>query len=359
MANQLMPIGKPTYFDGNVRKYDQNAFGFFYCKITSPINLNHPILQRRIKTSEGIRTIAGLGTWTGWIFSGEMDNAMTKGYTFEILKGYLFDKGDIFSEYVTKMYNLRKQYEKGHAMNLIAKLLLNSLYGKFGMKMTMTKVDMYDTYTDEGKEEFKEMLDTYGESVEDYIQIDDTFIIVRDSQLSLKYDEDLDMFHGQDVNIAIASCITATSRVFMSFFKNNSDYNLYYSDTDSIVIDKALDPSFIGNELGQLKLEHKIKKAIFLAPKVYCLIDTNGNKTLKIKGINHDVASQFLFEDLEDLLLENSSKQVTQEKWYKKVINGEISIQDIVYTLKATSNKRASIYNNGVFSDTRPYNYDE
>ena len=113
MAKTLMPIGKPIAFSGDIRKVEPNAFGFFYCKITSPDNLLHPILQRRIKTANGLRTIAGLGSWTGWIFSAEMDNAMKFGYQFEIFNGYQFETGDIFSDYVNKMYNLRLQFEKG------------------------------------------------------------------------------------------------------------------------------------------------------------------------------------------------------------------------------------------------------
>jgi DNA polymerase type B, organellar and viral len=97
MAKHLMPIGKPIKFVGDIRKMEPEAFGFFYCKMTSPDNLNHPILQRRIKTSEGIRTIAGLGSWTGWISSLELDNAVKYGYQFEILNGYQFERGDLFS----------------------------------------------------------------------------------------------------------------------------------------------------------------------------------------------------------------------------------------------------------------------
>ena len=95
-------------------------------------------------TSEGIRTIAGLGSWHGWIFSKEMDNAVKYGYQFEILKGYQFKKTNIFSEYINKMYELRLQYLKGDAMNLTAKLLMNSLYGKFGMKSETTKIEILD-----------------------------------------------------------------------------------------------------------------------------------------------------------------------------------------------------------------------
>ena len=58
-----MPVGKPTYFKGDITKLDPNAFGFFKCKIIAPLNLKHPIIQTHVKTNEGIRTISPLGTW--------------------------------------------------------------------------------------------------------------------------------------------------------------------------------------------------------------------------------------------------------------------------------------------------------
>lgn len=82
MAKHYMPLGKPIVFEGDIRQYESDSYGFFYCKITSPAFLLHPILQRRIKTSEGLRTIAGLGSWEGWIYSTEMDNAARFGYQF-------------------------------------------------------------------------------------------------------------------------------------------------------------------------------------------------------------------------------------------------------------------------------------
>jgi hypothetical protein len=62
------------------------------------------------------------------------------GYTFKVLNGYKFNRGDIFSKYVSTLYNLRLTYTKDNPMNLIAKLLMNSLYGKFGMKTDITEV---------------------------------------------------------------------------------------------------------------------------------------------------------------------------------------------------------------------------
>jgi hypothetical protein len=48
-----------------------------------------------------------------------------------------------------------------------------------------------------------------------------------------------------NINIAIASAVTAYGRIHMSQFKDPKfmskyDYNLYYSDTDSIYIDRPL-----------------------------------------------------------------------------------------------------------------------
>jgi hypothetical protein len=254
MAKTLMPIGKPIVFDGDIRKIDPEAFGFFYCKINSPEYLEHPILQRRIKTADGVRTIAGLGTWEGWISSNEMDNAMKFGYTFEILNGYQFEKGDIFSAYINKMYNLRLEYEKGHPMNLTAKLLMNSLYGKFGMKLETTSIEMYDTSNELENELFHEMLEAYGQTVQDWIKIDNHFLTVRKSLANYKYNEDEDMYHGLDVNIAIASAITGGARIWMSVLKNSSIFRLFYSDTDSIIVDKPLPAFMVGTELGQFKL---------------------------------------------------------------------------------------------------------
>jgi hypothetical protein len=61
MKNFDMPVGKPIQFFGDIRKIDSEAFGFFYCKIISPENLKHPILQTHVKINKGTRTIAPLG----------------------------------------------------------------------------------------------------------------------------------------------------------------------------------------------------------------------------------------------------------------------------------------------------------
>jgi len=75
---------------------------------------------------------------------------------------------------------------------------------------------------------------------------------------------------------------------------------IYYSDTDSIVTSQKLPESLVSNkDLGKLKLEHEIDKAIFISGKTYCLIDKNGKITNKAKGVK---SSCLTYKDYLDLL---------------------------------------------------------
>lgn len=107
MLDELMPIGSPVYFEGNIRTIDPNAFGFFFCKIIAPDKIKHPIIQTPVKINNMVRTIAPICQWSDMLFSMEMDNAMKYGYKFDILWGYTFEKSNIFKDYVDFLYNLR------------------------------------------------------------------------------------------------------------------------------------------------------------------------------------------------------------------------------------------------------------
>jgi hypothetical protein len=64
--------------------------------------------------------------------------------------------------------------------------------------------------------------------------------------------------------------------------------HIYYMDTDSIITDIPLDPSLVGDDLGQFKLEYKVKEGIFISSKTYCLILENGKHVIKSKGVYSD-----------------------------------------------------------------------
>lgn len=349
MANFKLPIGNPTYFSGDITKRESNAFGFFYCNIIAPDNLLHPILQTHVKTKDGIRTVAPLGSWSDMLFSEEMYNAKKMGYKFEILWGYTFKSDFVFDSFVEDMYKIRLLYPKSDPMNYIAKILMNSLYGRFGMddnfisSIILNKGD-YDKF---------EKLDK-DNSILDVIELDENYL-VQSKNARVELDTLLD--NGKEVhniNISIAAAITAYARIHMSQFKNRKDFKLFYSDTDSVYTNKPLPKEFIGEGLGLLKLEHLCKDAIFLAPKVYTLLTEENKLIIKIKGLSNDSVKNISIEDLKSLLKKDSKLEEKQVKWIKDISQGNIRVIDQIYTLKATSNKRCLVYKDNLLVNTVP-----
>jgi hypothetical protein len=213
------------------------------------------------------------------LFSEEMKNAVKYGYKIDILWGYTFKSENIFKNYVDYLYNLRSQYDKSDPMNFIAKILLNSLYGRFGMNDNFLEIDIIhkDFYSDFENKFLDNIVETH--DLGDYKLVQYKIID------ELENNNDI-----HNTSIGIAAAITAYSRIHMSQFKNNPDINLYYTDTDSIYTDSDVEPSLIDSQvLGKLKLENTCNKAIFLTPKVYCLLTESGELISKVKGLSHDV----------------------------------------------------------------------
>jgi hypothetical protein len=141
----------------------------------------------------------------------------------------------------------------------------------------------------------------------------------------------------------------------MSQFKNNPNFTLFYSDTDSAYIDRPLPDNMVSSKiLGKMKLENVLNKAIFLAPKVYYLETENGKTIYKVKGLSHNI--ELTFKDFESLLFKESLLQKLQTKWIKNLEEGNISVIEQLYTLKVTNNKRKLVYDeNDKLIGTVPY----
>jgi hypothetical protein len=239
----------------------------------------------------------------------------------------------VFTDCISDLYKIRLEYPKSDPMNYIAKIIMNSLYGRFGMEDSFTNSYIIN------EEEYDEFESVNKDNIHDVIDLDGNYIV----QVN-KSDSDLSI---SNINVSIASAITAYARIHMSKFKNNSDYSLFYSDTDSIYINKELPSEYISNtELGKLKLESICDKGVFLAPKVYATVDLEGKETIKIKGLSKSsiINSNINLELLSSLLIKDSSLEFNQEKWYKHLNLGNISIKSQIYTLKVTNNKRLLIY---------------
>jgi hypothetical protein len=340
MRNYPMPVGNITYFEGDINKINPKSFGIFEVEVTSPKEINIPLLQTRIKTNSVSKTVSPLGNWTGVYFSEEIYNAMAHGYTFKIIRGYTFDRGYIFKDYVDFLYDLKVNSPKGTPDYIIAKLLLNSLYGRFGMNPHCENHLIINS--------------------KDFLEFQNNNIIT--NVVDLKNGRELISFFEENewneaeskkslnISVVISSAVTSSARIHMSQFKAMRDITLYYTDTDSIDIDKALPDKYVGRELGLMKLEHIFDEAIFLAPKVYGGI-TNEYELVRVKGLKNHIS----FEELKPLLQTDSHLEIHQEKWYKNVSNGHINIKNEIYNLSITANKRTLIYNSkNILYNTKP-----
>jgi hypothetical protein len=309
MKNNPMPIGNMNYFEGNIRKFDPNAFGFFYCDIETPNYLEHPILQTHVKTEHGIRTVSALGSYQDMLFSPEMDNAMKYGYKFNILWGYIFSKGFIFNPFITDLYDLRLNYSKSHPMNYIAKLLMNSGYGRFGMDDNFNSIEILSN------DSADKYIYKFADSIVDIIDLGDSKLIItnnNNNNINTALDNGTE---NHNINIAIASAISSYARIHMSQFKNNPDYKLFYSDTDSAYTNKPLPDHQVSNtELGKMKLDFVANKGIFLSPKVYSLLLLNGDLKSKVKGLTSENINKLNINDFESLLYKDYNLLLNQDK---------------------------------------------
>jgi hypothetical protein len=255
-SSMPMPVGNPTWFEGNILNCQPDAFGFFKCNITAPSDLNIPVLQTHVKTNNGMRTIAALGNWTDVLFSEEMNLAIKYGYKIEVLEGYTFDKAVIFDKYASDLFAIKQSHAPSDPMYLISKLLLNSLYGRFGMNLDLIEHRVINNnelfrYIGKSKAYIPEIIDlNNGKSIVSITKIRDK-----------KHESDTAKLN---VSIGVASAITSYARIFMTPFLQNPNYNVYYSDTDSIITDGPIDSKHIGKELGQMKLEYKISNSHIL-----------------------------------------------------------------------------------------------
>ena len=148
-----------------------------------------------------------------------------------------------------------------------------------------------------GADEFHSLLPTEDSSTEivDVLNLgSDGFFL---SILSKESDTDL------KVSIGIASAVTAYARIAMSRFKNRDDLNLYYTDTDSIYINRPLESELVDPKtLGLFKLENIFTDIVFLGPKIYAGKTVEGNSIIKIKGYKD--SSQLDLEFIKPLLNE-------------------------------------------------------
>jgi hypothetical protein len=244
------------------------------------------------------------------------------------LEGIVFDgKEKLFHDFITDLYNIRLVSTKNSVSDIMAKLLMNSSYGRFGMDNSKENIGF-----------------TLKDGVEEY-----EFIKVGKNNIQL-YKEPV--FLKTFTHVAIAAFVTSYARLHMHKLFGGLGTDLYYTDTDSIFTTRKLET---GKLLGDLKHEASYQGAVFLLPKTYIARGLSKNK-IAMKGFDKRKIVNFTFDDFKNGLegdlrkfkIENEPKFATfktalsQKKLVTMTKKNEKQ-------LKATYKKRLIYKENGEF----------
>jgi hypothetical protein len=207
-----------------------------------------------------------------WITGREYLYLIESGADVQVFSGHRFKNAYVFIEYVSYFYE-KKSHSTGPA-KLFFKLMLNSLYGKFGQHSKHSDFQSYDTEIGQELEPFKDLRTTINYEGINYMLYEDYF--------TSKIDADA------PYSVLIASEITANARLINYDYQKAIGFaNVLYTDTDSFFCyyDFKMPEKYIGNEIGQLKNDKTGMFKLF-APKSYIFIDDEDNKKYDVlKGI--------------------------------------------------------------------------
>jgi hypothetical protein len=292
-----------------------NCFGIVYADIQSPSveKLRIPILPRKL--DNGIIDTPHNSKWSGWYSTVDLINAENNDYIITPKIGIDFEKGKPFVDFVNEVYDkkLKAKENKEFVKSMIYKYLLNTLYGRMGMKNEFYEAKIVEN--DKIKEHIKfnhwKIMDEYKNTNYTLIKtgkyIDSKLLEVLDTE-----DTNNSLFNinqtkwGSVSSIAIAVAITANARKFISIYKNIPYNPLIYSDTDSAILPKVISNQNIGVEIGKMKLESKVKTGIFIGKKLYAYKDEHDLVTKVSAGIDSKLLS---WEDYENLI---NGKDITK-----------------------------------------------
>lgn len=273
MSNYKYPEINSSY-ELTMNAADMDDCDFIYCDIKAP-EINIPLLPTKINN----KLIFPLGSFASFITNNEYKAALSLGYKFRFRYGLKASgTGYIFKDFVNTNYAIKKS--ASGAKREIAKLFLNSLYGKFGQRHTQIKYVI------------KSLSDLNNKSA---ITDDDLVFIIGN-----KYIKPVTMAtHSLYERLDIAMQITANARLELYKLMQRADMDVYYCDTDSIFTSKELK---VSDMLGDIKFESEVQEFIAIAPKFYGYKTYDGTATIHAKGFK---STDINYSQLKDMLNSN------------------------------------------------------
>jgi DNA polymerase type B, organellar and viral len=354
---QDMPVGNIyRSTDTNLDNY----FGFCYATVDVPKDTYNPILPYRDALGNIFNPV---GKWNS-MFSSELLKKAIKvnNVNVKIHYGYKFDPGkDLFKAYVNKYFSMKQKVtlENNNSKRLLSKLMLNSTYGRFGLKYQEVKSKFVSST------EAKVLSLKY--KILDNIQIDKNYDIefikyslepsniLKDIDNNSYIDLISNINNKEDYinrSVPISAMITSYAACYMYDFLNIPNNQCYMTDTDSVVLKYPLDPKYVGNDLGQFKFIGKIKKGYFISPKFYHLVLDNGETITKSKGIkSYDLTEKDFIEMLYGLELRKNNIY----RFKKDLTNLQINYNKTEYKLSSQILKREPTYKNNLIINTNLY----
>jgi hypothetical protein len=322
---ETMPVGERMVTDELDWKMHEHYIGFVECTVRIPDDCYLPPLPHRQEKTGKLMFNTGLfsGVWSCEELK-LLEHPSVRGEILYVKKVVWYRRKPLFGDMVDKLWGYRDKTKEGYdeGLSMLAKLLGNGLYGKFGMKQDRTTVVFSREVADEKEECFlcgkKKPADLF---------------VCKDCEGSKPANGDPASevwYQHKHVDASyiipqIAAHITALARVRLWRFMRqalDAGGRIFYADTDSIITDVKLETSSV---LGALKDEYpgvKLKGA-FVQPKVYMLeaeggfpekgVDPEKWKTSKVtmKGFPRDMRTK---ENLEKLLAGESLEWSRLEK---------------------------------------------
>jgi hypothetical protein len=219
------------------------------------------------------RVIFPVGEFETVLATPEIALALKENVIVKVLSVALYEKDHIFKDFIDFFYQerLKAKENKNTAYDLFFKILMNSLYGKFGQMM-----GEWETV---GKCDPKEV-DYWTQSLED-----DSYIYKyrKINGLIQRYNKKREAFNSFP---AISSHVTSYARVKLwTLIEIAKMENVYYCDTDSIFVNQSgydnLRDHISDLDLGKLKVECVTDDMKILGCKQYIFKEKVKHKGLK------------------------------------------------------------------------------
>jgi len=181
----------------------------------------------------------------------------------------------------------------------VAKLCLNSLWGKFGQRTNKTQTE----FVSDACRLYEILLDD---------RLDDIHVLfLTEEMLQVNYKfADSVVANKNNVNIFIAVYTTANARLRLYDKLGDLSENMVYCDTDSVIYTEPVDQKLVedGELLGEwtdeLGQDDHIVKWCSTGPKSYAYRTAKGKRVLKVKGwcLHHSNAEKITADAMEQLI---------------------------------------------------------